>query len=59
MPAVCFVLYDGFCMFYMQNFKITLHLFLLDRKGLLCVAEALAYVESPIKVDNYFCTFCL
>jgi hypothetical protein len=32
---------------------------LLDRKGLLYVAEALVYVESPTKVDNFFGTFCL
>jgi len=31
---------------------------LLDRKGLLCVAEALAYVDSPTKVDIFFTTFC-
>jgi len=29
----------------------------LDRKGLLCVAEALAYVESPTKVDIFLPLF--
>ena len=31
---------------------------LLDRKGLLCVDEALMYVESPTKVDIFFPIFC-
>jgi hypothetical protein len=44
-----------------NNFAMKLHaalidlmIKLLDRKGLRCVAEALAFVESPTKVDNFF-----